>query len=166
MKRRCRDSFPLRRGSPRAQALHELVREEPELLDPCNKDDVELVTFSETGRIMPSESNSGLWSHRRAKSTIKRFKLNYHKLTKERQVIWHKATAAAREVVSEHSNGNDRGWNTVVGRLLEMCWRGAEYSATALAAARKVFIVEGGNRSWETLRAMAESDDPLTRSTA
>lgn len=58
------------------------------LLDPCNKEDVKLLNFEETGKAIPTATNISHWSYIRAKETIEWYDLNYEDLKEERKRIW------------------------------------------------------------------------------
>jgi uncharacterized protein (TIGR02646 family) len=59
------------------------------LLDPTNKEDVKLLNFEETGKVIPTANEKKAnWSYTRAKETIEWYDLNYEDLKEERKRIW------------------------------------------------------------------------------
>jgi len=80
--------FPLKSTSIIATELNETwKKEEPALLDPCNKDDVKLLTYS---GVDPIESNQDTldWDHIRARISIKIFGLKHKKLRNARTALF------------------------------------------------------------------------------
>ncbi|HVX00249.1 MAG TPA: hypothetical protein VHA52_07430 [Candidatus Babeliaceae bacterium] len=82
------DYFPVKRNKATPQN-RSTVDEIYYFLDPCNKEDVKLINFEETGKAVPTaREKSAPWSFIRAKETIEWYDLNYNDLIEERKRIW------------------------------------------------------------------------------
>ena len=58
------------------------------LLDPIEKDDVNMVTFNEMGEIIPSNPDTKQWANIKATYTIEKMNLNFDRLQTARHVKW------------------------------------------------------------------------------
>lgn len=74
----------------KANKLDDPIEDEVQyLLDPTSEYDVGLLTFDETGSILPADSDIASWDYKRAKYTIEVLKLEeYSPLKESRKEIW------------------------------------------------------------------------------
>ena len=80
--------FPLKAGSVKATAESPHIDDEIYyLLDPCNEDDPDLLSFDMSGKARPS-SHCGPWDNERVTVTIERLQLDYERLQEARRDVW------------------------------------------------------------------------------
>jgi len=105
-------------------------------LDPTNPNDPSLLTFDESGYPKPA-APTGTWEHERAKTTIKRLRLDFHRLVKGRKDIW----IECRKLIIEAENlmrkkpsaTRNADLKNTFEKLRKMISVDAELSATAKA---------------------------------
>ncbi len=95
--------FPLMKGSSIGTPLTDnWTKESPILLDPCNSDDVRLLSFD--GPIpVPLEVDKSSMEYKRAKVSIKVYNLDSDKLRTGRSVVFEKMQVAIKSVRSTYS---------------------------------------------------------------
>lgn len=80
--------FPIREGSVAASSTTRNIDDEIYyLLDPCDEDDPDLLSFDLEGKAIPSE-HCGDWDKERVKETVNRLKLDHTPLEEARREVW------------------------------------------------------------------------------
>lgn len=137
--------FPLKPGTQPATCPQDNCDDEAHvLINPIRKDDVDLITFSNGGVAVPSESDG--WGRERADKSIKRYKLNDHPpLLRARQDVWNKCKMCVDELqehinlrkeaeeAGKHSPVRDEKIEKLKRDLREMTLPSAQFSAVARA---------------------------------
>jgi len=81
--------FPLREGCPRASCPgHDLRNEDPQLLDPIDEDDPNLLSFNFEGRAIPLAGLEDEWDKKRVEYSVERFNLDFPPLMDKRKTVW------------------------------------------------------------------------------
>jgi uncharacterized protein (TIGR02646 family) len=89
--------FPLRDGCTAACCTNQCIDDEiPYLLDPCDPDDPDLLSFDMDGRALPSD-HCGDWDTLRVTETIERLRLDFPPLEEERRRIWERCERLINE---------------------------------------------------------------------
>jgi len=132
------DFFPLKSGSIIATNIQELGNEMNALLDPCNCQDPEFMTFNEFGGIDPSDSiliNS--WEFCRVKVSIEVYNLMYYILSNKRQELW---ALCVRDFdmlsllynKAEKTNEEQLSFTHLFIKLIKLIEKKSEYSAVVI----------------------------------
>jgi len=80
--------FPLREGSIEATPILKNIDDEIfYLLDPCDEDDPDLLSFDMEGKAIPSD-HCDHWDCQRVEATVERFKLYHAPLEEARREVW------------------------------------------------------------------------------
>lgn len=115
------DYFPLKKGSYKAGNFNDDIRKEINyLLDPTNPDDPILITFDESGKAIPSETDG--WNKERASVSIDLLHLNYYLLTDERKIVWQECRAYMLKAIKilDTLSKHDRNLNDdLEGQLID-----------------------------------------------
>lgn len=83
------DFFPIQANSPRATSLTEIFNERHCLLDPCKREDVEMLTFREGGQIEPHKDIlEDSWEYCRVKVSLEVYHLHYFYFREDRTQVW------------------------------------------------------------------------------
>jgi len=81
--------FPLRAKTLRATGPDfDLRHEAPQLLDPIDDDDPNLISFNFEGRAIPTPGIADAWTKARVTYSVERFNLDFSPLMEKRKVIW------------------------------------------------------------------------------
>lgn len=80
--------FPLRDGSARVAETGDIRNEDPQLLDPADPDDPNLLTFDVEGKAKPTAGLSDQWEKDRVMYSIKRYNLDFPPLMDKRKALW------------------------------------------------------------------------------
>ncbi|MDQ5984805.1 MAG: hypothetical protein CSYNP_00501 [Syntrophus sp. SKADARSKE-3] len=81
--------FPLREGCARAACPDDDLRyEDPQLLDPIDEDDPNLLSFNVEGRAIPAPGLEAAWDKERVEYSVERFNLDFPPLVDKRKTIW------------------------------------------------------------------------------
>ncbi len=102
--------------------------EKPVLLDPCIKDDVQLLSFF-AGGVYPIYSDNTHQGNIRAKASINIYNLNHNDFTQARDSIWN----TVENAIEEYKNG-DRTANSLKNTLTKLTAKIAPFSACAISA--------------------------------
>ncbi|QDU74063.1 hypothetical protein Pan97_10670 [Bremerella volcania] len=81
------DHFPLLDEGKRAYKKGGEIDESPTLLDPCDVDDVDCLTYIDTGQAWEKELDESTDEFKRANTSIKLYHLNHPKTIRERKLI-------------------------------------------------------------------------------
>ena len=153
--------FPLLDGETRRicnegdyEDYEDLLDEDPILLDPAEREDPQLLTFTGDGRPAPAmkdEQSPGYW---RAKDSIKIYHLNHSRLNRERRKIYNRVHDLVKDYQryqSRWETEGDRSARALARKALKelgtMIAPTAEYSATARAYLQECRNEED-NRKW------------------
>lgn len=146
------DHFPLCANSFRANAEgDDCDQEEPELLDPIDPDDWELLTFRSNGE-PTANAAPNTTEYARADKTISVYHLHCRELVNERRPIAGQVERMVQELESLRPKIKDLGFRKIYKDrekdLLRLIHRDSDYSAAALAFARgQVYKMEQGHQS-------------------
>lgn len=89
--------FPLQDGSVAACCTNQCIDDEiPYLLDPCDPDDTDLLSFDMDGRALASD-HCGNWDSLRVNETINRLRLDFPPLEEERRRVWERCERLINE---------------------------------------------------------------------
>jgi uncharacterized protein (TIGR02646 family) len=81
--------FPLREGCVRASCPDfDLRLEDPQLLDPIDGDDPNLLSFNFEGRATPAPGLEDEWDKKRVEYSVERFNLDFPPLMDKRKTVW------------------------------------------------------------------------------
>lgn len=81
--------FPLRTGCTRASNPGADLRyEDPQLLDPIDEDDCNLLSFNSLGEAIPAAHLKDEWERERVKCSVKLYRLDSSALEGKRKVVW------------------------------------------------------------------------------
>ncbi|MEW6210939.1 MAG: hypothetical protein AB1631_21420 [Acidobacteriota bacterium] len=102
--------FPLREGSRRATFQNPDLRFEiPQLLDPADEDDPNLLSFNVEGRAIPAPSIDDEWDKLRVTYSVKRLNLDFPPLMDKRKTVWNACWTRIQEYRDElakyHASG-------------------------------------------------------------
>ncbi|HZI88242.1 MAG TPA: hypothetical protein VFD48_15525 [Pyrinomonadaceae bacterium] len=124
------DKFPLLGSGERASGRNKLRREKPVILDPCNKDDCDLIVFGATGRpiINPMHSADSVAADRVDKSLLL-LNLDHSDLNSKREQLYHEIADDVR-LYEELPTGAD-GRNIISERMKRRLGPQAEFSTAA-----------------------------------
>jgi uncharacterized protein (TIGR02646 family) len=149
--------FPLLDGEERRICAEcdydDLLDEGPQLLDPIERGDPQLLTFTRDGRPGPSEEDENSIGYQRAQASIKIYHLDHSRLNRERRNIYQRV----REHVKDYQRyqkkwdmERDRSAYNIARKALtelgKMIAPSAQYSATARACLREYRRAE---REWD-----------------
>ena len=94
--------FPLRPGSRRADdPTYDLRLEDPQLLDPIDEDDPNLLSFNVNGDVIPVAGLVNAWALERVNFSIQRYKLDFPPLADKRKVIWNECWGRLQTYIHE-----------------------------------------------------------------
>ena len=153
--------FPLLDGEKRRicseydyQEYEDLLDEDPMLLDPTERGDPELLTFTSDGRPAPAVEDEETINYRRVKKSIEIYHLNHSRLNRERRKIYN----YVRDLVKDYQRyqlkwetEGDRSARALARKALiklgDMITPDAEYSSTARAYLR-AYSQDGDQWAW------------------
>ena len=94
--------FPLRADCERAAKPDDDLRfEDPQLLDPVDADDPNLLSFNVVGRAIPAPDLKDEWDQARVTYSIDRFNLDFPPLMDKRKTVWHECWTRIRTYLDE-----------------------------------------------------------------
>jgi uncharacterized protein (TIGR02646 family) len=95
--------FLLRAGCARIAPLGDVRSEDPQLLDPADADDPNLLSFNVEGRAIPTASVHDEWERDRVKYSIERYNLDFGPLMDKRKAVWAECWSRIQEYLQELS---------------------------------------------------------------
>lgn len=109
--------FPLRNGCQRATGpTFDLRLEDPQLLDPVDDDDPNLLSFNVEGRAIPVPGINAGWDKERVEYSIERFNLDFPPLMEKRKTIWNECWQRIRSYRHELKLLSDSGGQNPIAR--------------------------------------------------
>jgi len=132
------DFFPLKSDSILATNIQVLGQEMNALLDPCNSQDPELLTFNEFGGIDPSDSIlTNSWEYCRVKISIEVYNLMYFVISSKRQELWITCERDFEMLSllynkSEKTNEEQLSFDHLFKKLIILLEKKSEYSAVVI----------------------------------
>jgi len=153
--------FPLLDGEKRRicsehdyEEYEDLLDEDPMLLDPTERGDPELLTFTSDGRPAPAVEDKETINYQRVKKSIEIYHLNHSRLNRERRKIYN----YIRDFVKDYQRyqlkwemEGDRSARALARKALiklgDMITPDAEYSSTARAYLR-AYSQDGDQWAW------------------
>jgi hypothetical protein len=133
--------FPLRPGCKRVRAGGDLHLEDPQLLDPADEDDPNLITFDVEGHAIPVPGISK-WDRTRVEYSVDRCKLDFPPLMDKRKTIWTECWSRIQAYLAELSLYDASGGTNLIAKtqskekanaIREMIREDKELSAVARA---------------------------------
>lgn len=126
------DDFPLLNGTQHATNFAGLVVEQPALLDPCQKSDVELLAFLADGRpvVAPDFAQDQIIQERVQKSNLL-LNLDFPNFNEERERLYNKIHKKVTRGDEHFNAGNIVAVDDVIGDLKSWMAADAEYSKAA-----------------------------------
>lgn len=135
------DEFPISNETQRAWCPTDDCKEEQSLLiDPCNREEVELITFAEDGEAKERHSKSEKpGPHEKAKRSIELYHLNHTDFVKARISIRVKLKRLIEDAqcyyqeLDNNSANTQRAYSSAIQDLREACSEQASFSSFAIA---------------------------------
>lgn len=133
--------FPLRSGCKRVPAGGDLRMEDPQLLDPADEDDPNLLTFDVEGHAIPAPGVSP-WDRTRVEYSVDRCKLDFPPLMDRRKTIWGECWTRIQAYLNELRLYDESGGTNLIAKtqvkekaeaIREMIREDKELSAVARA---------------------------------
>jgi uncharacterized protein (TIGR02646 family) len=133
--------FPLRSGCRRVRVGGDLRTEDPQLLDPADEDDPNLITFDVEGNAIPVPGVS-TWDRTRVEYSVDRCKLDFPPLMDKRKTIWAECWSRIQAYLVELQLYDESGGTNLIARtqskekanaIREMIREEQELSAVARA---------------------------------
>lgn len=122
------------------EEYEDLLDEHPLLLDPIERRDTLLLTFTREGKPVPSMKNATEIGYRRAKESIDTYHLDYVRINRKRQDIFHKIRQLVKQNQryqerweKEHDSSAREFAKNAMEEIAELIAAKAQYSATARA---------------------------------
>jgi hypothetical protein len=132
--------FPLRNDSAVGTFTNRNIDDEVYyLLDPCEQDDPDLLSFDMEGKAIPSD-HCGEWDRLRVEVTVEKLKLYHEPLQEARRDVWKTCENLINEceniAISFHANpsvSKRQKIRDIRAKLRDMMSAGAEFSRAAIA---------------------------------
>jgi uncharacterized protein (TIGR02646 family) len=136
------------------EEYEDLLDEHPLLLDPTEKRDPLLLTFTRDGQPAPSMKDETASGYRRAKASIYIYHLDYSRLNRERQKIYYKMRRLVRNVQryqerweKEHDRSARALSRAALDEIVSLIAPDAQYSAAARAYLKE-YREQGADWDW------------------
>lgn len=132
--------FPLKNEVDRATDRATEANEEPVLLDPCNHDECELISYdSSNGKPIPKyKAEDNEWLHHRAEMSIAFYHLDEGTWNAARQDLMKDVETLCDEIIAEYKKDpNGLRYIELRGELLECLSPYAEFTSAAAQVARE-----------------------------
>jgi uncharacterized protein (TIGR02646 family) len=133
--------FPLRTNSARVGRNEDIRLEDQQLLDPADRDDPGLLSFTVDGTAIVAPGVTDDWETARVEYSIERLNLNFGPLADKRKSIWSDCWTQITEYLNElqlyHADKSNliakAGYKQAAGRLRDMIKEERELSSVARA---------------------------------
>jgi len=162
--------FPLREGSCVARSEEELIKEDVVILDPTNKEDVELIGFDEEGKVVfagnEDEGELEKWNFERVKISIDIYKLNDQSLCEARRDKIKECKEIIEDFVyikrkcKEKTYEDKERIQKKVKKLQEILSKKSEYTSVARKYIKNNYnYIKGGKYALEILKNVEKKEN-------